>query len=455
VKRILALILFLAACSPKITKPDPEALKPNWLKAQSYQDGYYTGVGHSIKDGSNNYIQDAKKSALQDLVSQIKVNLSSTSVLSQLEVDNKLKEKYEETIRTTATDEIEDFEMVDAYEDGTNYWVYYRLSIAKYKQIKEEQKRDAVLLGTDYYKKGKQAEAGGDRLQALSFYFQALHSLEKYLGEAIAVTMDGQNIFLVNEVYASIQSIFDKIFLKGDPTTLSINRRVNVNTQNVLVKGNYKDTNKPAALLPLVANFEKGAGDVFPNYKLDDEGHAKILINKIGSRELEQTVRVKVDTDVLSGILASSPIYSLITKTLNVPSVQIGMNVQRPIVFLTASEKSFGFAKANTEISNKLRTLLANAGFEFSDNRQQAELWFDVSTDAERGAVSGSIFVTYLSGIIKVTALKEGKEIYSTALDRIKGYGLDYDKSSEDAYTKAMDEVEKARMSELLNTVLQ
>jgi hypothetical protein len=131
------------------------------------------------------------------------------------------------------------------------------------------------------------------------------------------------------------------------------------------------------------------------------------------------------------------------------------MNVQRPIVFLTASEKSFGFSKANTEISNKLRTLLANAGFEFSDNRQQAELWFDVSTDAERGAVSGSIFITYLSGIIKVTALKEGKEIYSTALDRIKGYGLDYDKSSEDAYTKAMDELEKARMSELLNTVLQ
>jgi hypothetical protein len=69
--------------------------------------------------------------------------------------------------------------------------------------------------------------------------------------------------------------------------------------------------------------------------------------------------------------------------------------------------------------------------------------------------VSGSIYVTYLTSVIKVLTMKEGKEIYATTLDRVKGYGLDYDKSSIDAYNKALETLEKERMNELLNTVLQ
>ena len=73
--------------------------------------------------------------------------------------------------------------MVDAYEDGANYWVYYRLSIARYRQIKEEQKRNATLLATDYLQKARQAEKANARVQAIGYYFQAFRSLEKYLGK--------------------------------------------------------------------------------------------------------------------------------------------------------------------------------------------------------------------------------------------------------------------------------
>lgn len=82
VKRLIPLICLISACSARVHAPDADALKPSWLKDQPYRDGYYTGIGHSVKDGTNNYIQAAKKSALDDLASQIKVNVASTSVLS-------------------------------------------------------------------------------------------------------------------------------------------------------------------------------------------------------------------------------------------------------------------------------------------------------------------------------------------------------------------------------------
>jgi hypothetical protein len=454
VKRFFVILLFFAGCSAKVQPPDPESLKPAWLKSTPYQDGYYTGIGHSTKSGSNNYVQAAKKSALDDLISEIKVNVSSTSILNQFEVDKKLSEQYEQIIKTTAADEIEEFELVDAWEDAANYWVYYRLSITRYRQIKEEQRKNATLLAKDYLQKGKLAEKNGERLQAMSFYFLAFRSIEKYLGEAIRVTVEDKEVLLGNEIYTSLQTLLNKIKVQVEPSEILVNRRVNQTAQTVIAKTVYSDLGLSASGIPLHASFEKGAGDIFPSYKTNERGQTQMLINKINSKEVEQTIKVKVDIDALSGV-GQSPIYSLVVQTLALPSAQVVLKVQRPVVYLTSEEKSFGLSKGNYQITNRLKNLLVNNGFEFTDNRSSADLWLDVKSDAEKGSITGSIYVTYLTSVIKVLAVKEGKEIYATTLDRVKGYGLDYDKSSVDAYNKAIEALEKEKIDELLNTVLQ
>lgn len=453
VNRIFPLVFaFLIACSPNVTVPDNP--KPAWLSSKPSLSSYYTGIGKGTKGEKNNYIQEAKKSALEDLISEIKVNVSSSSVLSTFEDDKEFREQYEQIIQTTAADEIEEFEQVGTWEDNNNYWIYYRLSKARYKEIKDAQKRNAVILATDYYEKAQAADKAGDRVQALGFYFQAFRSMEKYLGDAIAVTVNGKDILIVNEIYSSIQTLLDKIQLKVEPSEISINRRLNVNTETVFAKALYKDLVKPVPALPVQAAFEKGTGDVFPDYKTDDHGIAKILINKITSRELEQTVSVKLNIDAISGT-SGSPVFTLISKRLLVPTSQIILKVKRPIVYMTTDEKSLGVNKNSPQISNKLKNLLANSGFEFTNNKKEADLWFDVLCDSEKGSISGSIYITYLTGTIKVTAVKEGKEIYAAAFDRIKGYGLDYDKSSQDAYNKGLDVLEKEHLKELLDNVLQ
>ena len=92
-KRLITLLCLISACSPKVHPPDADALKPSWLKGEPYREGYYTGIGHSLKDGTNNYIQAAKKSALEDLASQIRVNVSSTSVVSRAAESNERSAK--------------------------------------------------------------------------------------------------------------------------------------------------------------------------------------------------------------------------------------------------------------------------------------------------------------------------------------------------------------------------
>ncbi|HNP95815.1 MAG TPA: LPP20 family lipoprotein [Cyclobacteriaceae bacterium] len=456
--RVFIAFLILCGCSPSLTnsslKTDLQNPKPAWLSAKPIQDRYYIGIGHSVKDGINNYIQSAKKSALEDIISEIRVTVSSTSVLSQIDANKEFQEKYEQIIKTTATDELQEFEQVDAWEDDQNYWVYYRLSKQRYKEIKDEQKRNAVTLALDFFTKAKQSERAGDDVQALGFYFKGFGAIEKYLAEPIRLEYEGKEILLTNEIYASIQQLLDKMQLVATPHEIMLNRRVAQSAQTVVVSAVYKDSKKPIAGLPLKAAFEKGAGDVFPDYKTDEAGQSKILLTKISSKDMEQTVAVKVNMLNFAGENASD-IYSLVAERMVVPKVNILLKVQRPIVYITSVEKTLGINKSSEQITNRLKNFLTSSGFEFTDNRSKAELWMDVNANSEKGAVSGSIYITYVTAVIKVVSLDGNKEIYATTLDRIKGYSLDYERSSQEAYNKSLEVLEKEKLPELLNAILQ
>lgn len=458
VNRLYLILVLFAGCSPSISnnslKTDLQNPKPDWLSAKPVIGAYYIGIGHSVKDGTNNYIQSAKKSALEDIISEIRVTVSSTSVLSQIDANKEFQEKYEQIIKTTATDELQEFEQVDAWQDDKNYWVYYRLSKQRYKEIKDEQKRNAVALALDFFTKAKQSERNSDDIQALGFYFKGFNAIEKYLGEPIRLEYEGKEILLTNEIYASIQQLLDRMQLVANPTEIMLNRRVTQSSETVVVTAIYKDSKKPIPGLALKASFEKGAGDVFPDYKTDDAGQSKILLTKISSRDIEQTVGVKVNLLAFAGQNASD-IYSLVADRMVVPRVNILLKVQRPIVYISSVEKTLGANKSNEQITNRIKNFLTSSGFEFTDNRNKAELWMDINANSEKGAVSGSIYITYVTAVIKVVALNDNKEIYATTLDRVKGYSLDYERSSQEAYNKSLEVLEKEKLPELLNAILQ
>jgi hypothetical protein len=449
---IVVTLLLTACAAQKGAKNAPP--KPEWLTSRPADNSYYIGIGQSRKDPSINYIQAARKEALDGLISEIKVNISSVSTLSTIDRNQQFQEEYRSIIQTSVADEIEEYEMAGTWEDNENYWVYYRLSKMRYAQIKEEQKRNAVTLSLDFLRKAKESERAGHRMEAVAFYVKALQSIEKYLGEAIRLDFEGTEILLGNEIYASMQRMLEKISIRANPSEIFLNRRINAGTQSVMLSVTDKDSGGPIPDAPLRATFEKGSGDVFPDYKTDLSGQARMLLTKITSRDLEQSVGIVLNLDSFSGEDVSA-VSKLVISRLKAPSAKVILKVQRPVVYLTADEKNFGKPKSGEQLTNKLKNILATAGFEFTDDRQSAELLLHLNSDTEKGSVSGSIFITMLTCTIRVTDAKQGKEIYTTTIDRLKGYSLDYERASLDAYTKALEALEKEKMPELINSVIQ
>jgi hypothetical protein len=457
VNRLLIFFLVVIGCSPAVNtagKKESKNPKPDWLIAKPDQSIYYIGIGQSRKDGTSNFIQKAKKSALEDLVSEIRVNISSSSVLSSIDANKEFQDKYEQIIQTTAADEIEEFEQVDAWQDDFNFWVYYRLSKQRYKEIKAEQKRNAVSISLDFFKKAKESERAGELVLALGFYYQGFRAIQKYLGEPIQLEMDGKTILLTNEIISNMQYLLDKMEVSLSPRELSLNRRVSLSDQTIIVKAMDKVSKKNIPDLPLKAGFEKGSGEVYPTYKTSVSGLATILLTKITSKDLEQTVFVKVNP---LSFAEPSPtkIDSLIVQKMVLPRATLVLKVQRPLVHIASLEKSLGVSKSSFQITNRVKNYLSNAGFEFTEDKAKAELEVEIEANSEKGAVSGSIYITYVTAVIRVAELKGNKEIYATTLDRIKGFSLDYERSSQEAYNKSLEILEKEKLPELLNSILQ
>jgi hypothetical protein len=450
--------LLAAACSPAPqpanTQAPPVRPRPAWLSAKPASDVYFIGIGHSAKTGDNNYIQQAKKSALQDLVSEIKVTVSSTSVLTTIDENKEFRDRYEQMIQTEAADEIEEFEKVDAWEDERNYWVFYRLSKQRYREIKEQQKRNAVALALDLFTKARQSERGGREAEAFGFYFQGFRAIEKYLAEPIRLEFEGREILLTTEIYASMQKLLGRIELSATPAQIDVNRRIATTAQTITLHSFLRDEKRPVEGLPLRAAFEKGSGDVFPTYKTDAQGRAQMLLTKIGSRDIEQTVAVRLDVHAFAGNNPSE-IYALIAQKLVVPKAVVLLRVQRPLVFVTAEEKTFGAPRSNQQVTNRLRNFLTQNGFELTDQRNRADLLMDVRADSEKGAVSGSIFITFMTAVINVTDAQDNRKIYSATVDRVRGFSLDYERSSQEAYNKGLEILEKEKLPEMLNAILQ
>jgi len=126
--KLLLLSAILTQCVSTKTLP----VKPSWIEKKPVDSESYLGIGASPKNSKNtDYQQLAKSNALNDLASEISVRISNTSLLYTLSSNNTLKETFDSKTYTSTKEDLEGYEMVDSFEDETNYWVFYKLSKQK------------------------------------------------------------------------------------------------------------------------------------------------------------------------------------------------------------------------------------------------------------------------------------------------------------------------------------
>ncbi|MGZ2368967.1 LPP20 family lipoprotein [Ancylomarina sp. YFZ004] len=422
---------------------------PKWVKNRPVSSEYYIGVSVVSKD-VDNYMQLAKNKALQDLASQISINISSNSVLHQFEDNTSFKEEFESQVRTSLVQELEAYEFVASWNNkrGNEYWEYYRLSKKQYALLQRLKLNKAKKLAQTYFEEAKAYENKLDLIQALSYYAKSIDALKKHLDQDLSVmTFDG-SINLGTEIYKRIQNIYTRTHL----VPVNKNFKIEISTsikEPFLVKANWvsDEGDKELVNLPLSFDFITGGGILNKLANTDEFGYASSQLTRVTSKEKFQKIEAALDlSTILNQDDEDYELYKMFLTPELAPKCVITLNVERLKAYMLFSEKIFGVDSQRSILKNAIKKELSENFFSFTEDKDSANVLLDVKTNVTKGEIKEGrnykVHIVYLDCFFSLTDMKSGFEIFNDAIYEVKGMKpVSYNYAVKEAYEQAVEEI--------------
>ena len=415
------------------------AKKPDWVNKRPINNNSYTGIGVAEKDtDTSEYIQKAKDRALREIASEITVTISSATLNQILEKAGVVKEEFESQIQSSTQAQLEGYELVDTWEDKTQYWVYYTLSKEKYAQLRKAKIDKAVSLSLDFYSKAEQKKANSQITEALQLYLQAFNPIEPILSESLETMYNGQNIYLLNTIHSSLQQVLGTISLK--PVQPEIDATIGRGLEDpILFKALYTQT--PIANFPLHFSFIKGEGELIEYDKTGMNGLASCRISNILSADKMQVIKSELAMNKLVTQEELNPIIQDIIKSLSIPSANVLLNVSGPQVFIESTELNFGDPLDVNYIEPKLKEKLSEYGYSFVDMKSDADYVIVIDAQSRKGSTIYNMCSAFVDVTISVMDMSTFEEIYKNTFSNLKGINTDMDKAGLAAFDNASKQI--------------
>ncbi len=448
--RIYVVVLFVIS-----TLAFAQEKLPSWVEQRPVDPQYYIGIGYASKtEHPTDYQKVARDNALSDIASQIKVQISSDVIQQVVEKGGILADDFKSYVRSSTKAELEGYEQVDSWEDEQNYWVYYRLSKAKYARLRKEKLEKAKALSLDMFKRARQSERNGKIDKALLFYFQAIPPIEKFVSQPLEVEVDGQRMYLFNEIYSSLQRILSQITMQALNGELQGKLGQPI-AEPLRVKISYSEsgTTTPVANMPVIFSFIRGAGDLISNAFSDLQGIAQTRILRINSSDNLQIVRCQIHLHKLINQDNPSVILKGIMNSLVVPSARFMIRVSGLTAYIETQEKVLGRPVEIKQLEPALKNILGSQGFTFVKTPTKADYLIRVKASARKGAEMYGLHSSFVNLTFSVIDLKSGAEIYKNVLENVKGIDLNYEKAGFKALSNAAKEINNRLIPDFLQKI--
>ncbi|MGB6035354.1 MAG: LPP20 family lipoprotein [Cryomorphaceae bacterium] len=317
IKRIIWLTGFIFCLSVNTAF----AQTPEWISSRPNDPAYYIGIAPASKNNTS-YQKIAKRNALDDLLSEIRVTIQSVSILNQMDKNGEFKEEFESIIKSTVADEIENLELVDSYQDDEQYWVYYRIAKNEYADQKQRNRERAQKLSLQFFEKAQNAEQTKNYVTAIDFYLQSLLALKAYWGENIEVDYQGKSIFLSIESYTQLQRLLDQINLVPNANTITFASQTDNKPLAVRVED---QDNVSIAKIPLLVTYLPQRAQ-FKNYFTNEAGEANIVVSTNGIANFDQ-IEIMLNLKHFSKGNADDRFYQYLMQSLRCPTQKINLIV--------------------------------------------------------------------------------------------------------------------------------
>jgi hypothetical protein len=431
---LLACSVFAACRSSKSVKQ-----KPAWVYNRPVNEAYYIGIGIASKTNNpTDYQQVAKKNAVNDLISEIKVTVSSHSVLSQLQHNKAFTQQFESDVKVTAINTIEQFTVVDSWEDNSYFWIYYKLSKNEYHLLQRKKMMAAVEQAEHYFIKSE--SLGKEQfVQQLRLKLKALATLQLYLNEDIQIIHNQQQVYLVNELMSSIQNQLYEVELVSDISHASgkVGRPIQTPFD---IRARYRDSKIPIAFLPLTTRSDHQSMEGTLHTETDQQGIASLSISKIKEKAPVQLFHILTDISSIGLGDSINQTLQLLLGSIDLPNTFVRVMVVPIKIFVESKELNLSQKMPASYIDVVMKKWLSADGCSFVASADSADyiLTIDANTKAE-GIIWGNMRTVALDMSISLVDQQQHIELFKDGFRQIKGFQTTDINAGLDAYKTATD----------------
>ena len=450
-KYLLPFIFILTiCCTSKKNLETKVDNTPIWVKEFPISSSYYIGIGVSdINANPLDYIKIAQKNALHNLISQIKVTISSQSILLEMEREYGFKQDIKSTLEMKSDDIIEGYELVSTYTRDNEYWVYYRLNKNTYKEITANNIKKASDESKIYLKKA--LDNNTNLKDKYTYYVQALNVLEPYLNESILTDFNNEKVNLMIEILSNFRKYINSFHINN----LSKENKVMLGSSISSIPVAVEYNKKRIANIPI-----KTSSNTLEllNYteKTNQNGVFETSISSITKLDPVQKIEVIIDFQKWLNETSSSDFIKKIFENIKAHKLDIPVFVNTPKIYIQSSEKHFGVNKGKDNLKFAAESKLHSFGLNTVTNKKDAQLIMTINSNSEKGnTINGQkMFTSMLKMNIQVKDLSN-KVVFSNTTNDIKGLQLSFDKADQIAYQKASKELNDKIIPNFINNLIE
>lgn len=409
--------------------------QPNWVQQRPVTEMYYVGIGYANKTlNSSDYQQIAKKRALNDMIGEIKVVVSSNSILSQYQSNTNYSQIFETEMQVNTQAMVEDFQVVDSWENKNDFYIYYKLSKIEYEAAKKRKLQAAIEKSISYLNNCEQLNYSNNYMQIMRLRIKALSALQNYLNEDVATNYKNNEVYLVNEIVTQIQNQLNKLQVNTDVVELKgkIGKPIS-KPFTACVKLNIENVYVPFVPLTLKANQAKF--DFGNSVETDSKGTATFLLNKIQSKDPLQQVKIMVDIATIIKNDSLNMLLKNILTNIDAPSINFRLLVEPIKIYANSKEQILNKNVAFNIIEPQLKRKLIESGCIFVNERKNADYEVNiVANTLDLGIMWGKMLQASINMDISIVDIDKNQEIYKDALKDIRGFQLTPENASKDAF---------------------
>ncbi len=436
ISKLFVLTISLLLTGVSIQSKNP----PEWVQQHPVDKAYYTGVGVASKQ-SEDYVQIATKNALHDLASQISVKISASSSLKEISTEDEFSQQFQSMAQLKLKNSLSQYELMDSWENGNEYWVYYRLSKAKYRAEQERKLRIAKEKSYELFKKASSARESYEISNALLFYIKALQPLTPYLHKDLTMLIGTGKKDLVNVIYSECLQMLSNIGLQPNINELNV-RVLTPIKKDITVHAIY-DSRYPINDLPLVLRFHNGAGNYINQSVTNKEGVASLQLSHVSNKAQRQQLNITLDASEYGATVDTNMIVNQLFQETVLPSTSIMFHVSPLQAKISSEEVVFGTSSDdNTSMERRIISLLSQQYFDIT-NSEDVPLEIKTNIEIHKGKHNARFNLYTVNGSFHISIRdKNGTEIFSDTIEGIKGTSSNgFEEAAENARSRIIQAI--------------